>query len=155
MAGTNCPIAPGTNYTVRFQVKDQIGSYLYYPSLGMQRAAGGFGGLRVNSRLLIPVPYADPADDFTIIVNDWWPKSHKVQQKILESGRSIGRPAGILINGKAGKEGGNNEALFKVEKGKTYKIRVCNAGRAKRIRVPGRARKPMLRRIGGDGPTSP
>ncbi|KHN42951.1 L-ascorbate oxidase like [Glycine soja] len=43
VAGTNCPIQPGTNYTYHFQVKDQIGSFFYYPSLGLQRAAGGFG----------------------------------------------------------------------------------------------------------------
>ncbi|KAK9274130.1 hypothetical protein L1049_018944 [Liquidambar formosana] len=30
--GTNCPIPPGKNYTYHFQVKDQIGSYYYYPT---------------------------------------------------------------------------------------------------------------------------
>ncbi|MBA0874803.1 hypothetical protein Goshw_022257, partial [Gossypium schwendimanii] len=55
--GTNCPIPPGKNYTYKFQVKDQIGSYMYYPVTAMHKAVGGFGGLRVNSRLLIPVPY--------------------------------------------------------------------------------------------------
>lgn len=40
--GTNCPILPGANFTYHFQVKDQIGSFFYYPSLGMHKAAGGF-----------------------------------------------------------------------------------------------------------------
>ncbi|GKV21844.1 hypothetical protein SLEP1_g31784 [Rubroshorea leprosula] len=128
VAGTNCPIAPGTNYTYHFQVKDQIGSYIYYPALGMQRGAGGFGGLRVNSRLLIPVPYADPADDYTVILNDWWTKSHSTLKKILDSGRSIGRPAGVLINGKVAKGDGKDEPLFTMEPGKTYKYRICNTG---------------------------
>ncbi|GLT26955.1 hypothetical protein SLA2020_019900 [Shorea laevis] len=128
VAGTNCPIAPGTNYTYHFQVKDQIGSYIYYPTLGMQRGAGGFGGLRVNSRLLIPVPYADPADDYTVILNDWWTKSHSTLKKILDSGRSIGRPAGVLINGKVAKGDGKDEPLFTMEPGKTYKYRICNTG---------------------------
>ncbi|KAJ6392607.1 hypothetical protein OIU77_022166 [Salix suchowensis] len=73
--GTNCPILPGTNFTYHFQVKDQIGSYFYYPTTGMHRAVGGFGGLRINSRLLIPVPYADPEDDYTVVLNDWHTKS--------------------------------------------------------------------------------
>ncbi|XP_016193013.2 L-ascorbate oxidase homolog [Arachis ipaensis] len=55
--GTMCPIQPGTNFTYKFQVKDQIGSYFYFPTIGLQRVAGGVGGLRVFSRLLIPVPY--------------------------------------------------------------------------------------------------
>ncbi|GLU19628.1 hypothetical protein SLE2022_358660 [Rubroshorea leprosula] len=128
LPGTNCPIAPGTNFTYHFQVKDQIGSYIYYPTLGMQRGAGAFGGLRVNSRLLIPVPYADPADDYTVIIHDWWTKSHTTLKNILESGRSIGRPAGVLINGKVAKGDGKDEPLFTMEPGKTYKYRICNTG---------------------------
>ncbi|GLT39388.1 hypothetical protein SLA2020_135810 [Shorea laevis] len=128
LPGTNCPITAGTNFTYHFQVKDQIGSYIYYPTLGMQRGAGAFGGLRVNSRLLIPVPYADPADDYTVIIHDWWTKSHTTLKNILESGRSIGRPAGVLINGKVAKGDGKDEPLFTMEPGKTYKYRICNTG---------------------------
>ncbi|RVX13008.1 L-ascorbate oxidase-like [Vitis vinifera] len=86
LPGTNCPIQPGTNFTYRFQVKDQIGTYFYFPSLGMQRAAGGIGGLRVNSRLLIPVPFDDPEDDYTVLIGDWYKKSHTVLKKKLDSG---------------------------------------------------------------------
>ncbi|KAL6141622.1 hypothetical protein ACLB2K_059910 [Fragaria x ananassa] len=43
--GTMCPIPPGKNYTYHFQVKDQIGSYFYYPITAMHRAGGAFGGL--------------------------------------------------------------------------------------------------------------
>lgn len=68
MLGTNCPIPPGTNHTYHFQVKDQIGSFLYYPSTSIHKANGAFGGLHINSRLLIPVPYDAPEDDFTVIV---------------------------------------------------------------------------------------
>lgn len=126
--GTTCPIPPGTNYTYHFQVKDQIGSYFYYPTTGMHRAAGGFGGLHVNSRLLIPVPYADPEDDYTVILNDWFTKSHSTLRKFLDSGRSLGRPDGVLINGKTAKGDGNDEPLFTMKPGKTYKYRICNAG---------------------------
>ncbi|CAJ1848301.1 unnamed protein product [Sphenostylis stenocarpa] len=126
--GTNCPISPGTNYTYRFQVKDQIGSFFYYPSTGMHRAAGGFGGLRINSRLLIPVPYHDPEDEYTVVMCDWYTKSHTTLKKFLDSGRSIGRPEGVLINGKNAKGDGKDEPLFTMKPGKTYKYRVCNVG---------------------------
>ncbi|XP_010093150.2 L-ascorbate oxidase homolog [Morus notabilis] len=126
--GTNCPILPGTNFTYRFQVKDQIGSYFYYPTTAIHRAAGGFGGLRVNSRLLIPVPYADPEDDYTILIGDWYTESHSTLRKFLDIGRSLGRPDGVLINGKSAKSDGSDEPLFTMKPGKIYKYRICNVG---------------------------
>ncbi|XP_030524390.2 L-ascorbate oxidase homolog [Rhodamnia argentea] len=126
--GTNCPIPPGKNYTYHFQVKDQIGSYFYYPSTAVHRAAGGFGGLRINSRLLIPVPYADPEDDYTVLIGDWYTKSHTQLKSFLDSGRALGRPDGVLINGKSNKSGGKDEPLFTMKPGKTYKYRICNVG---------------------------
>ncbi|CAL9751850.1 unnamed protein product [Musa acuminata subsp. burmannicoides] len=129
-AGSNCPILPGKNFTYHFQVKDQIGSFVYFPTLGMQRAVGGFGGLRVNSRLLIPVPFDDPADDYTVLIGDWYTKSHKILEKILDAGRAVGRPAGLLINGHSGKNGAGKDEppLFTMEAKKTYRYRICNIG---------------------------
>ncbi|EEF38960.1 multicopper oxidase, putative [Ricinus communis] len=126
--GTNCPIPPGSNYTYHFQVKDQIGSFIYYPSTALHRASGAFGGLHINSRLLIPVPYPDPEDDYTVVLNDWYTKSHKSLRTFLDSGRSLGRPDGVLINGKNAKGDGKDEPLFTMKPDKTYKYRVCNAG---------------------------
>ncbi|KAM7256039.1 hypothetical protein ACFE04_011780 [Oxalis oulophora] len=70
--GTTCPIPPGKNFTYMLQVKDQIGSFYYFPSLGFQKAAGGFGGFRILSRPLIPVPFPDPSGDFTLLIGDWY-----------------------------------------------------------------------------------
>ncbi|KAJ3669382.1 hypothetical protein LUZ60_011332 [Juncus effusus] len=126
MPGTNCPIPPGKNFTYHWQPKDQIGSFFYFPTIGMQKAAGGFGGLRVNSRLLIPVPFAPPADDYSVLIGDWYDKEHKDLAKTLDSGRNIGRPVGVLINGKSTKE--NTKPLFEMIPGKTYRYRVCNVG---------------------------
>ncbi|KAK4792816.1 hypothetical protein SAY86_023251 [Trapa natans] len=126
--GTNCPIPPGKNYTYHFQVKDQIGSYFYYPTTAMHRAAGGFGGLRINSRLLIPVPYADPEDDYTVLIGDWYSKSHTQLKSFLDGGRALGRPDGVLINGKSSKSKDNDKPIFTMKPGKTYKYRICNVG---------------------------
>ncbi|RZC77883.1 hypothetical protein C5167_002093 [Papaver somniferum] len=128
MPGTTCPIQPGTNYTYHFQVKDQIGSYFYFPSTAFHKAAGGFGGLRVNSRLLIPVPFADPEEDYTVLIGDWYTKDHKALRSVLDSGRSINRPDGVLINGKSSKGADKNEPLFSMKPGKTYRYRICNVG---------------------------
>jgi L-ascorbate oxidase len=141
--GTNCPIPPGKNYTYHFQVKDQIGSYYYYPTTSAHKASGAFGGLRVNSRLLIPVPFADPEDDYTILIGDWYTKGHTVLKKQLDSGRSIGRPDGVLINGKSGKGKGKDEPLFTMKPGKTYRYRICNVGikTSLNFRIQGHAMK--------------
>ncbi|KAE8677190.1 L-ascorbate oxidase-like protein [Hibiscus syriacus] len=126
--GTNCPIALGTNFTYKFQVKDQIGNYVYYPSMGMHRETGAFGGLRIHSRVLIPVHYDEPANDYTVLIGDWYTKSHKELWGFLDSGRPLGRPDGVLINGKSGKVGAKQEPLFTMEPGKKYKYMVCNVG---------------------------
>lgn len=76
--GTTCPIPPGKNFTYILQVKDQIGSFYYYPSLAFHKAAGGFGGIRILSRPLIPVPFDEPAGDYTVLIGDWYKSNHTV-----------------------------------------------------------------------------
>ncbi|KAJ4829837.1 hypothetical protein Tsubulata_016550 [Turnera subulata] len=77
VTGTNCPIQPGTNWTYVFQVKDQIGTFSYFPSINFQKAAGGFGTIRVNNRETIPVPFVEPEAEFDLLVGDWFQKSYK------------------------------------------------------------------------------
>ncbi|ONM36902.1 SKU5 similar 13 [Zea mays] len=127
MLGTMCPIQPNTNFTYHWQPKDQIGSFFYYPSTGMQRAAGAYGLISVHSRDLIPVPFDTPADDFPVLVGDWYTKDHTVLAKNLDAGKGIGRPAGLVINGKNEKDA-SNPPMYNVEAGKTYRFRVCNVG---------------------------
>ncbi|KAK2989652.1 hypothetical protein RJ640_026888 [Escallonia rubra] len=121
--GTTCPIPPGKNFTYIMQVKDQIGSFYYFPSLAFHKAAGGFGGIRILSRPLIPVPFADPADDYTVLIGDWYKTNHTTLKAILDRGKKLHFPDGILINGR-----GPNGATFTVEQGKTYRLRISNVG---------------------------
>jgi hypothetical protein len=97
--GTTCPIPPGKNYTYAIQVKDQIGSFFYFPSLAVHKAAGGFGGFRILSRPRIPVPFPEPAGDFTFLIGDWFKHDHKVLKAILDRGHKLPLPQGVLING--------------------------------------------------------
>lgn len=76
--GTNCPIPPHSNWTYKFQLKDQIGTYMYYPSTSMHRAIGGFGAVNVNQRSVISIPYPAFAGDFTLLVGDWYKANDKV-----------------------------------------------------------------------------
>lgn len=133
--GTNCPIPAGWNWTYQFQVKDHIGSFFYFPSLDFQRAAGGYGGIIINNRDVIPLPFAVPDGDITIFISDWYTKSHKKLRKDVENGVDLGVPDGILINGlgpyrydAAIVPDGIPYQLINVEPGKTYRLRVHNVG---------------------------
>lgn len=76
--GTNCPIPAGWNWTYQFQVKDQIGTFFYFPSLNLQRAGGGFGSFIITNRVIIPLPFKTPDGDIVIIIGDWYIRSHTV-----------------------------------------------------------------------------
>jgi FtsP/CotA-like multicopper oxidase with cupredoxin domain len=136
VSGTNCPVPPNSNYTYKFQTKDQIGSYNYFPSTKMHRAAGGYGALNVYSRPGIPVPYQTPDGDFTLLVGDWYTTGHKKLQGLLDSGLSLPFPNGVLINGWT-------HTTFSGDQGKTYKFRISNMGLSTSInfRIQGHAMK--------------
>lgn len=120
--GTNCPIPPNSNWTYMMQMKDQIGTFTYFPSTLMHRAAGGFGGLNLLARPLIPVPYDTPAEEFTLLVSDWWKSDHKTLQQALDLGNPFPFPDAILINGLL------NSSSFTGEAGRSYLFRVSNVG---------------------------
>ncbi|XP_078446165.1 monocopper oxidase-like protein SKU5 [Wolffia australiana] len=133
--GTNCPIPSGWNWTYQFQVKDQIGSFFYFPSINFQRAAGGFGGIAVNNRAVVPLPFGTPDGDFTIFIGDWYNRNHKDLRNDLDDGKSLRMPDGVLINGKGPYRyntslvpDGIPYETFNVHPGKTYRIRVHNVG---------------------------
>ncbi|CAN1192565.1 L-ascorbate oxidase homolog [Linum perenne] len=122
--GTTCPIPPGKNYTYKLQAKDQIGTFYYFPSLGFHKAAGGFGGINVLSRPMIPVPFDPPADDITLLVGDWYRADHKVLKAKLDKGHKLGNPNGVLING----HGPITHPTLTFKSGKTYRLRITNVG---------------------------
>ncbi|GMJ10603.1 SKU5 similar 5 [Hibiscus trionum] len=121
--GTTCPIPPGKNFTYILQVKDQIGSFFYFPSLAFHKAAGGFGGIRILSRPQIPVPFPEPAGDYTVLIGDWYKSNHTNLKARLDRGKRLPFPDGILINGR-----GPGGTSFNVEQGKTYRLRISNVG---------------------------
>ncbi|RLM84348.1 hypothetical protein C2845_PM04G00070 [Panicum miliaceum] len=122
VVGTNCPIPPSANYTYKFQAKDQIGTFTYFPSLALHRAAGGFGALNVYQRPAIPVPYPPPAGDFTLLVGDWYKAGYRQLRQSLDAGAALPPPDGLLINGV------QSPPAFVGARGGTYLFRVSNVG---------------------------
>ncbi|KAJ6805253.1 L-ascorbate oxidase-like protein isoform X1 [Iris pallida] len=79
---------------------------------------------------MIPVPFPPPADDYTLLAGDWFKTGHSDLQAVLDSGRDLPFPDGLLINGH-----GSNGNTFTVEKGKTYRFRISNVGLATSINI--------------------
>ncbi|KAK4777270.1 hypothetical protein SAY87_017457 [Trapa incisa] len=133
--GTNCPILAKWNWTYNFQVKDQIGSFFYSPSLNLQRASGGFGPFVVNNRDIIPVPFGQPDGDIILTIGDWYTRNHTALRSSLDDGKDLGMPDGVLINGKGPFRyntslvpDGISYETVNVAPGKTYRFRVHNVG---------------------------
>ncbi|KAM0072869.1 putative L-ascorbate oxidase [Helianthus debilis subsp. tardiflorus] len=142
--GTNCPIPPGQNFTYILQFKDQIGSFFYFPSLAFHRAAGGYGGISISSRPMIPVPFPPPAGDFTILAGDWFKQNHTDLKAILDGGHDLPFPDGLLINGR-----GSNGFTFNVDQGKTYRLRISNVGLTTSINFRIQGHKMLLVEVEG------
>ncbi|KQJ94623.1 monocopper oxidase-like protein SKS1 [Brachypodium distachyon] len=123
VAGTNCPIRPGENWTYVFQVKDEVGSFFYRPSLGLHAAAGGHGPIRVNNRPVIDVPFPRPDGDLDVLVGDWYNMDVSEMRQHLDKGSDLPSPDGILIDGL-----GPYEASLTFKAGRTYRLRVSNVG---------------------------
>uniref|UniRef100_A0A0D9WZC5 L-ascorbate oxidase n=1 Tax=Leersia perrieri TaxID=77586 RepID=A0A0D9WZC5_9ORYZ len=130
VAGTTCPIPPGGNFTYILQVKDQIGTYFYFPSLAFHKAAGGFGAIRVLSRPMIPVPFPPPAADYPLLIGDWFKANHTDLKYMLDSGKTLGFPDGLLINGRSW-----DGYTFNVQQGRTYRFRISNVGLSTSLNV--------------------
>ncbi|VFQ62168.1 unnamed protein product [Cuscuta campestris] len=142
--GTNCPIPPGKNFTYVMQVKDQIGSFFYFPSLSFHKAAGGFGAINIGSRPGIPVPFSNPDGEFTILVGDWFKQNHTALKATLDNGQDLPFPDGILINGR-----GSNGYRFGVDQGKTYRFRISNVGLATSLNFRIQGHKMLLVEVEG------
>ncbi|RVW97654.1 Monocopper oxidase-like protein SKU5 [Vitis vinifera] len=133
VSGTNCPIQPGKNWTYVFQTKDQIGTFFYFPSINFQKAAGGFGPIRVNNRIVINVPFPKPEAEFDLLIGDWSYTSYKEARSLIQSNNTPGHlnlPDFVLMNGKGpyGYPGIVNYESFTVSQWKTYRFRISNVG---------------------------
>ncbi|KAL1828011.1 hypothetical protein ACET3Z_006423 [Daucus carota] len=132
VSGTNCQIQPKTNWTYLFQVKDQIGTFSYFPSTAFHKAGGGYGPIRVNNRIVIDVPFPKPEAQFDLLIGDWYQRSFKdIRSELKDPSMAYDTPPDrILINGK-GPYGDllvKNYESFNVTKGKTYLLRISNVG---------------------------
>ncbi|OMO62790.1 Multicopper oxidase, type 1 [Corchorus olitorius] len=131
VSGTNCPILPTANWTYVFLIKDQIGTFFYFPSIKFLKAAGGYGPIRINNNMnVVDVPFLKPEAEFDLLIGDWYAADYRYMRNMLEHNESAYDvlPATILMNGKAPCLDSLVYESFTVEKGKTYMFRISNVG---------------------------
>ncbi|KAI8146617.1 multicopper oxidase-domain-containing protein [Fennellomyces sp. T-0311] len=141
---TQNPIKPGDCYLYKFQIVDQSGTYYYHAHVGMQddTVSGAF--------IVYPNEAAQPGDGKTklrdgpyeydeeimVYMNEWWHQPYYEREayyqgieytldlgsgSILFNGRSVHIPLGVVDKDCPG------FTVFKVEPGKTYRMRIIGA----------------------------
>ena len=99
---TQCPIAPGGQFTYEFQIDGQLGTYWYHGHQAVQASDGLVGPLIVhakNERALQKLPYT--TDRVVMVQDHYHDSSDALLMKYLEPDRENAEPVpdGALING--------------------------------------------------------
>ncbi|KAJ6358364.1 hypothetical protein OIU76_000128 [Salix suchowensis] len=129
-----------TNNNVIIKVYNDLDEdlLLTWPGIQMRRNSWQDGVLGTNC----PIPpkwdfnYTfQPDGDFTLLIGDWYTRNHTALRADLDSGKDLGMPDGVLINGKGPYRynttlvpDGLPFETIKVDPGKTYRFRVHNVG---------------------------
>ncbi|KAF8775718.1 hypothetical protein HU200_004296 [Digitaria exilis] len=128
---TQCPIAPGSNFTYRIIFSGEEGTIWWHAHSDFDRATV-HGAIVVHPELGSSFPYPKPHKEIPIILGEWW---NMDVEKLLEETKRTGGDFKIsdanTINGQPGdlfpcsKDG---TFRVSVEHGETYLLRVINAG---------------------------
>ncbi|KAK1600777.1 hypothetical protein QYE76_017988 [Lolium multiflorum] len=133
---TQCPIAPNTTFTYRFDVVGQEGTLWWHAHISTLRAT--MHGAIVIRPKSGSYPFPKPHQDVPIVIADFWQNDLRQVQKDLElwiadGDHSKDGPASATINGKIGDlyncsgVAQDDTFVLDVEPGKTYMLRLANA----------------------------
>ncbi|MCJ1445782.1 MAG: hypothetical protein MMC23_006287 [Stictis urceolatum] len=139
---TQCPIAPGQQFTYKFQVKQQYGTYWYHSHQSAQAADGLFGPLIIHSKEEGDLQSLEYASDRVVMVSDHYhDTSSALLMQYLASDIENAEPVpdGALINGRGIRNCGNfghrkcdttglELPRFDLEPNKNHKLRIINTG---------------------------
>ncbi|KAL7248488.1 hypothetical protein ACSBR2_003257 [Camellia fascicularis] len=130
---TQCPIQQGQTYTYNFTITGQRGTLLWHAHILWLRATV-YGGLVILPKRGVPYPFPKPHKEAVVILGEWWKSdTEAVINEALKSGLAPNVSDAHTINGHPGpvsncpSQGGGGFTLS-VHSGKTYMLRVINAG---------------------------
>ncbi|KAI3469019.1 hypothetical protein Pfo_025682 [Paulownia fortunei] len=111
------PYTAKAKLDIQFSVERPDRELLYFPSLLFQKAAGGYGPIRVDNSKFVPIPFPQP--DYEYDIFDW-----RLDLRLaLDKGGMLPLPDGILMNGL-----GPNQETFDFQPGVTRRLRISNVG---------------------------
>ncbi|CAD6249322.1 unnamed protein product [Miscanthus lutarioriparius] len=128
---TQCPIQPGANFTYRINFTEEEGTLWWHAHSDFDRATV-HGAIVIHPKRGSVYPYPRPHREVPIILGEWW--NADVEQVLLEAKRTGGDvniSDANTINGQPGDFAPcskNDTFRMLVEHGKTYLLRVINAG---------------------------
>lgn len=139
---TQCPIAPGDDFTYRFKVEGQSGTYWYHSHMGVQASDGLVGPLIIHSKdeeKLQKVPYGE---DRVVLVSDhYYDLSSSLLMEYLAPDRENSEPvpSSAVINGRNTRDCSTlpnrncsstniTNALFDLASDHNTRLRIINVG---------------------------
>ncbi|XP_011019185.1 PREDICTED: laccase-7 [Populus euphratica] len=127
---TQCPIQPGGKYTYQFKILKQEGTLWWHAHVSWLRATV-YGALIIRPRSGHPYPFPKPDKEVPILFGEWWNANVvDVENQALASGAAPNISDAFTINGLPGDLypcSQNRIFTLKVQKGKTYLLRIINA----------------------------
>ncbi|KAH7126762.1 multicopper oxidase-domain-containing protein [Dendryphion nanum] len=103
VGATQCPIAPGQDFTYRFNVSSQSGTYWYHSHTDMQAQDGLVGPLIIHSRIEEEIQKIPYEQDRVVLVSDhYYELSSILLEKYLSPSQENKEPvpATALLNGR-------------------------------------------------------
>ncbi|KAJ9180632.1 hypothetical protein P3X46_008848 [Hevea brasiliensis] len=127
---TQCPIIPGSSYTYKFKVIKQEGTLWWHAHVSTLRATV-YGALIIRPRSGRSYPFPKPDKEVPILLGEWWNANViDVENEALATGGAPNISDAYTINGRPGDLypcSQKQTYKLKVEKGKTYMLRIINA----------------------------
>ncbi|KAL3845854.1 hypothetical protein ACJIZ3_003257 [Penstemon smallii] len=127
---TQCPIRPGTRFSQRVVLSDEVGTLWWHAHSDWSRATV-YGALIIYPDTNQTYPFPQPDADVPILLGDWWNSDiQEVMEEFLSTGGDPNISDAFLINGQPGDlYPCSKPDTFNmiVESGKTYLIRMINA----------------------------
>lgn len=139
---TQCPIAPNSNFTYKFVVRGQSGTYWYHAHHSAQASDGLLGPVVIHSRDELTLQEVDYATDRVIMVQDHY---HNTTAELLmdylqpdkENDEPV--PDNALINGRGVRNcddfdgwhcdsSNTSEPVFDLTAGQRHRLRFINVG---------------------------
>ncbi|XP_011008003.1 PREDICTED: laccase-7-like [Populus euphratica] len=127
---TQCPITPGGKYTYKFKLLQQEGTLWWHAHFSLLRATV-YGALIIRPRSGHPYPFPKPNKEVPILLGEWWNANvADIERQAAATGALPNISDAYTINGLPGDLyncSRNRMYKLKVQKGKTYLLRIINA----------------------------